>query len=625
MIKSITLVLCCLFVIKQAANSAPNRPNILFILADDLGWSDTTLFGTTKLYQTPNLESLARSGMLFSRAYSSSPLCSPTRASILSGQNPARIGITAPNCHLPQVLMRPAVRATAPANSKVTVVDSATRFDTKFVTLAERLKDAGYATGHFGKWHLGPESYSPLQQGFDVDVPHHPGPGPAGSFVAPWKFANFKEKTPGEHLEDRMGDEAVAFMESHQDAPFFLNYWQFSVHAPFDAKKDLIEKYRHLIDPSDPQHSPTYAAMVQSLDENIGKMLNALDRLGLTEKTAIIFFSDNGGNMYNQVDGTTPTSNAPLRGGKATMYEGGIRVPCIVKWPGVTPANIRNGTMIQSTDFYPTILKLLDLPPTPDHVVDGVDITPALRGEAFDRGPIFTYFPHAPGVPDNLPPSVSVCRGDWKLIRLFYDHDAKSHGYRLYDLANDPGEATDLSAEKPDLVHEMDALIDAFLTDTQAVQPTPNPKYNPHAAKVSIKKPAKVGEWTHSKDAVLTSTSEGLRVTSIGGDPWMSADVSMGKNSGPFVVKLRLKTTMRGQALLYYKTKAKDAFSKDKTVPFTLQKDDQFHDYSLTIDVSQLAAMRLDPSAGKGETLITELSLHAEDGTEVKQWLPQSH
>jgi len=206
------------------------------------------------------------------------------------------------------------VKDKAPPTKKAIICESATRLKHEYFTLAEMLKENGYATAHFGKWHLGPEPYDPLHQGFDVDIPHWSGPGPAGSYVAPWKFPNFKERTPGEHLEDRMGDEAVKFLEEHRDKPFYMNYWQFSVHAPFDAKKDLIEKYKGKVDPNNPQKCPTYAAMVQSLDDNVGKILAAVDRLGIAERTIIVFFSDNGGNMYNTVDGVPPTSNAPLRG-----------------------------------------------------------------------------------------------------------------------------------------------------------------------------------------------------------------------------------------------------------------------------------------------------------------------
>lgn len=457
------------------------KVNLIFILADDLGWSDTTLFGTTRFYQTPNLERLARRGVVFTRAYSASPLCSPTRASILTGMHPARVGITAPNCHLPQVVLRPTVRPAAAPTEKAVVVESATRLDTQYVTLAERLKAAGYATAFFGKWHLGREPYSPLEQGFDVDVPHWFGPGPAGSYVAPWKFPAFRERAPGEHIEDRMSDEAVAWLESQKERPFFLNYWQFSVHAPFDAKRELIEKYRERVDLNSPQRCPTYAAMVQSLDENVGKLLDAVDRLGLSRNTAIIFFSDNGGNMYNQVEGTFPTSNAPLRGGKATVYEGGIRVPAVVVWPGITEPGTRSDALIQSTDFYPTILSLLGLPPTPNQAVDGKDITPALQGKNFDRGPIFTYFPHSPKVPDSLPPSAVVHRGDWKLIRVFFGGENGAHSYQLYNLKDDLGESRNVASERPDLVRELDNLITAFLNETGAVLPRANPRYDPNA------------------------------------------------------------------------------------------------------------------------------------------------
>ena len=218
--------------------------NVIFILADDLGWADTTLYGHTRLYETPNLERLAGRGMTFTRTYANSPLCSPTRASILTGQIPARHGSTAPQHHTKAVRLKASVAKSAPPGNKALQTQSVTRLDTSFPTLAKRLKTKRYATGHFGKWHLGPEPYSPWQHGFDVDVPHWPGPGPAGSFVAPWKFKNFKANDPQEHIEDRMAAEAVQWMHTVKDRPFYMNYWQFSVHAPFNAKGALTEKYR---------------------------------------------------------------------------------------------------------------------------------------------------------------------------------------------------------------------------------------------------------------------------------------------------------------------------------------------------------------------------------------------
>jgi len=477
MIRLLSLLTVALLV--PLAAVAAERPNVLFILADDLGWADTTLYGHTDLYRTPNIQRLADRGMTFTRAYADSPLCSPTRSAILTGKSPARTGITAPACHLPEVQLKAVPGTRAPPAKKAIIPRSATRLDTAHVTLAEVLREAGYATGHFGKWHLGPEPFTPLEHGFDVDVPHWPGPGPAGSYVAPWKFPDFEPRDPREHIEDRMAEEAVAFLEEHREGPFFLNYWMFSVHGPFDAKSERIDRYRTEIDPESPQCSPTYAAMIESMDDAVGTLLDALDRLGIADETLVIFFSDNGGNMYNEVDGTSVTSNAPLRGGKATIFEGGIRVPLVVHWPGVTAPGSRNDEVVQGADFFPTLLEILALAQPDDVAFDGLSIVPALRGEPLGRDAIFTWFPHATAVPDWLPPAAAVHSGDWKLIRLFHEGEAGAHRHLLYDLANDIGETTDLSARFPETVAELDTRIEDFLVETDAVRPIPNPQFDP--------------------------------------------------------------------------------------------------------------------------------------------------
>jgi len=470
------------------AGNGPARPNIVLILADDLGWSDTALYGTTDLHSTPNLRRLAARGVTFTRAYAASPLCSPTRASIVTGQTPARTGSTSPVHHTADVRLEPAVQPQAPPGDKARIVQSVNRLDTRYPTLGRLLRDSGYRTAHFGKWHLGPPPYSPLEHGFEVDLPHTAGPGPAGNFVAPWGFPTFRPRVAGEHIEDRMAAEAAAWMESVKDEPFYLQYWQFSVHAPFDAKRELVDHYRERIDRDAPQHSPTYAAMVHSLDDAVGTLLDTIDRLGIADRTLIVFTSDNGGNCYNGIperaaDGTefiaVPTSNAPLRGGKATVFEGGIRVPEVVVWPGVARPGNRTDAVTQSTDLYPTLLHAAGVSPPADHTIDGVDIRPAIEGRPFDRGPIFTFFPQAPAVPDWLPPSVAVHRGDWKLIRLFHQGDAGAHAWRLYDLASDIGERHDLAATRPELVAELDAEIERHLVDTRAVVPLPNPRFDP--------------------------------------------------------------------------------------------------------------------------------------------------
>ncbi|MFK7912119.1 MAG: sulfatase-like hydrolase/transferase [Akkermansiaceae bacterium] len=461
----------------QEAKNA-RKPNIIFILADDLGYADSTLYGHTKLYQTPNLERLAKQGMTFSRAYAASPLCSPTRASILTGQNPGRLGLTAPQCHLPPVRLKGSKGKAAGPKSKVIQPNSATRLDTKYNTLAKELKKAGYSTGHFGKWHLGPKPYSALQHGFDVDIPNWHGPGPAGNFVAPWRYPDFDPNHPKEHIEDRMAEEAVAFMKKNKDKPFFLNYWQFSVHAPFNAKQELIDKYKKLVDPGDAQRSPTYAAMVESMDDAVGTLLDAVDELGIADNTIVIFFSDNGGNMYNWVDDTRPTSNAPLRGGKASMYEGGIRVPMVVSWPGKIKPETRSDAMVQSVDFYPTLMKMLDIEAPKNQVFDGIDISPAFDGKPLNREAIFTYFPHDPPVPDWMPPAIAVHHGDWKLIREFHQGPNGEHFYRLYNLANDIGEKNNIAYKRPGLVATLDKMIEGFIEDSGTVVPIPNPKFD---------------------------------------------------------------------------------------------------------------------------------------------------
>lgn len=605
-----------------------DRPNVIFILSDDLGWSDTTLYGTTKFYETPNMERLAKRGMTFTQAYSASPLCSPTRSAILTGLSPARTGITTPNCHLPDVVLEAATGKAAPPNKHAIAPIPVTRLRTDYPNLARSLKSAGYATGHFGKWHLGPEPFSPLEQGFDVDIPHWPGPGPAGSFVAPWKYPDFKENTPGEHIEDRMATEAVAWMEKVKDSPFYLNYWQFSVHAPFDAKQELIEKHRTRVDPADPQRSPTYAAMVESMDDSIGTLLDAVDRLGIADRTIFVFTSDNGGNMYNEIDGTTPTSNAPLRGGKATMFEGGTRVPCVVAWPGITAPGSRSDEIIQSEDFFPTLLAGLGIEPGKEQVFDGIDILPALRGGELEREAVFQYFPHDPGVPDWLPPSVAVRRGDWKLIRIFHAGESGEHRHLLFHLKDDPGQKNNLAATNPALVAEMDELIGSFLRKTGAVVPVPNPKFDPAlyrpelegvptsrkvGGKAKGKPAAAKGIWQGSKDTRIEAGAGSLVITSSGGDPWISTSIS-GGITGPATVKVRLSSTGKGNGLLYFASAAEKGYHLDRSVNRPLVHDGKEQLVEWSLPAGNFNRLRLDPGNAAGVITIKSFEVTDEAG-----------
>lgn len=482
MSKPLFVALACAFMSAAAGGAPADRPNIVFILADDLGWSDTTLYGHTRFYETPNIQRLAQRGMLFTNAYAANPLCSPTRASILTGLYPGRLGITTPSGHLPEAKLEATLAPRANPAQKARTPVSVTRLLTRYDTLARSLKAAGYATGHFGKWHLGPEPYSPLQHGFDVDVPHYNGPGPAGSFVAPWRFPaalNFTGQ-PGEHIEDRMAREALKFIEANRDRPFYLNYWAFSVHAPFDGKAALIAKYKKKADRADDQRVPVYGAMVQSLDEAVGALLDKLEALQLSDRTIVVFFSDNGGNMYDRVDGIPPTSNRPLRGGKAMLYEGGTRVPCVVSWPGRVAPGQTSPAFLNSVDFYPTLLEMSGVAPKPGQKFDGVSQVPALLGKAPPRDTLFCYFPHYTPATGNLP-GVWVRRGPWKLIRFFHDGPSQEHRYELYNLDADLGETRDLAAQEPARVRELDALIDDHLRSIAPVLPEKNAAYDPSA------------------------------------------------------------------------------------------------------------------------------------------------
>ncbi|NNE00952.1 MAG: sulfatase, partial [Pirellulaceae bacterium] len=506
---------------------------------------------------------------------------------------------------------------------------------------AEMFRDNGYVTGHFGKWHLGPEPYSPLEHGFDIDVPHHPGPGPAGSCVAPWKFKDFDHdpQIPDEHLEDRMAKEAVAFMEQHKDKPFFLNYWMFSVHAPFDAKTKLIDEYRKKVDPTDPQRSPTYAAMIQSMDDAVGTLVDTLERLGIADNTIIVFASDNGGNMYNEVDGTSATSNAPLRGGKATMYEGGVRGPAIVVWPGAIAAGSRSDQIIQSSDFYPTLLEMLSIDAQPNQSFDGISIVPALHAKPLVRDAIFTYFPHAPGVPDWLPPSVSVHQGDWKLIRIFHGGNNDQHRFKLFNLKEDIGEVNNLADKYPELVMQLDGLIEQHLNDTGAVRPLPNPNFDPSkyditqegkarlkgsaktAKKPTAKRPGKpVAGWRPGGTCKLSVADGLLRIESTGKDPYLSYQLPAAIDKDSYTLHLRMKSDSAGSGQFFWKSTGRP-FAADRSRLFDVTHDGEEHEYAIPFDVdAPVTSVRIDPSKDRGIIEVSSMRLTNRRGVTIFQW-----
>jgi len=412
-----------------------------------------------------------------------------------------------------------------------------------------------------------------------------------------------------------MGDEAVKFMEQHRNEAFFLNYWQFSVHAPFNAKADLIEAYRKKVDPSNPQQSPTYAAMVHSLDDNVGKVLDAIDRLGIAKKTIVIFYSDNGGNMYNLVDGTTATSNAPLRGGKASMYEGGVRVPALFIWPGVVSGGTHNQSLIQSEDLYATILDMAGRPARPRQALDSLSIVPALRGKPGLRDAVYTFFPHHPAVPDVLPPSVAARQGDWKLIRVFHDSPDQTHRYELYNLKQDIGERRNLAADQPGRVRQMDALIEGFLKRTGAVRPLANPNYN---AKV----PVRVAQWQAVGYLQLRETDAGLQIRSYGADPMcIESAKALSLPAGQYSLEIRMRSlSAAGPGRIQWKS-ADEPFTAQRSLDFAVVDDGLWHERHLKLRCSRpVSTLRIVPAATQGVVHIEWLRLRNDQGKLAQQW-----
>ena len=565
----------------------PIKPNILFILADDLGAHDVGCFGST-FHETPNIDRLATRGVRFTQAYAASPLCSPTRSSILVGQYPARTGITSPVCHLPAAQLEKKL-ARANPNMRAINADSLTRLKPDYFTLAEALHEAGYATAHFGKWHLGynrpqhpGDRYEPKNQGFDLDFPHTPAaPGPGGGYLAPWKFIKNPPlaSKPGEHIEDRMSEEAARYIRQHKDQPFYVNYWAYSVHSPWNARHDYIDYFKPKANPKNPQHNPLYAAMVRSLDDGVGRLLKAVDEAGIADRTMIVFFSDNGGWAYppratdpEGFENMPATSNLPQRSGKASLYEGGTREPLIVVWPGKTKPGTTTDALFQSVDFYPTLLAMCGLKPYADIKLDGFDQSRVLVGQPSPRDRVFCHFPHggpkqAEMIPGSLP-GTYVRRGDWKLIRFFADNDNGSDRLELYNLREDAGESKNLTAERPELACELNRLIDDFLRDTEAVIPVRNPAYRPDSPGQARREDPLQGWKARNCDATVKSGI--VTVTGKGPNPFLG--VGAGKARGPATIGLRVRSANGGKGKIeWLPSGAGTSAAEVKSVPFSLK------------------------------------------------------
>ncbi len=471
---AIGILILTSFTNKEKISKTP--PSIIFFLVDDMGWMDTSINGST-YYETPNMERLAKMGMTFTRAYAANPLCSPTRSSILTGQDPARIRLTTPGGHLPPNPDKDLSAKKGAPWQKVATPASRTFLSTDQFTIAEALKENGYTTAHIGKWHLGQKGYWPEDQGFDINFGGQQHPGPP-SYFSPYGIPNLPNGEKHEYITDRVTKEAVNFLNNQdKDKPFFLNVWQYGVHAPYQTPKKLIEKYSAKKDPRGKQNSPIMGGMMEKVDESLGAILDKLEELNLIDNTVIIFFSDNGGNMYDVVNGDFPTNNYPLSYGKGNIHEGGIRVPCIVSWKGKIEANSISDEIIQSTDFYPTILDMTNTKKNPNQKLDGESLIQLLtKQKSLNRKAVFSHFPHYIPATSNFP-STAVWYENYKLIKVYGEGTNRSDKYELYNLKDDIAENNNIAATNKKIVAKMTKMLDYYLSDIDALLPIKNPNY----------------------------------------------------------------------------------------------------------------------------------------------------
>lgn len=460
--------------VKCTTDSTRKRPlNFIVILVDDLGWTDLSCYGS-RYYETPSIDRLASQGVQFSNAYAACAVCSPTRAAVLTGRYPARVGVTdwiranfqrggkpAPEQKLPEYVGTSSQELLCPRNPFWMETDE--------ITLAEALKPAGYVSCHVGKWHLGMEDWYPEKQGFDFNIGGCDFGQPPSYFDPYYRekqgyIPTLKPRREGEYLTDRENDEAVNFIRENRDSSFFLYMAHYAVHTPIQAKNDLIARYKAK-KPTN-HNNPVYAAMVHSVDEAVGRVMSTLDELNLTNNTVIIFTSDNGGLMGQ-------TNNTPLRAGKGYPYEGGIRVPLIIRWPGVVEPGLVCNEPATSVDYFPTIMEAAGVKIPSGLTIDGENLLPVLtQTGSLKRDAIYWHFPHY-RQRDIVPYSI-IRAGDWKLIKRY-----EGKTFELFNLDDDLGEKNDLSKQIPEKVRELDARLTTWLKETGAKLPKKNPDYKP--------------------------------------------------------------------------------------------------------------------------------------------------
>ncbi len=456
-----SLMICLVFSAK--AKTGEKKPNFLILFIDDLGETDIGVYGN-EFIDTPVIDNLAKEGMLWTNAYSTSPVSSPSRAAILTGKNAARVNFTG---HITAI-----GRHRHPEKSRIVPPKDLMFISRDEVILPKALKPAGYTSISIGKWHVGPEGYWPHEMGFDINIAgwthgsppahFHPYKRPEQAWNPSIPFLDLDKGEEGEYLTDRLTDEAIAFIRDNRDNPFLVYLTHYAVHTPLEAPQDLIDKYKPVVEgtPID----PVYAAMVESVDQNTGRLLQVLDELGLAENTVVIFASDNGADeRFSDMD--------PYRAGKGILYEGGLRVPFIMRWPGVIPAGSVSHTRTITEDIYATIVDIVGEEAKPGEPLDGRSlVTDFIYNHHVDRE-LYFYYPHYS--PQFQTPGAAVISGNYKFLE-FYDPERTE----LYNLAEDPGETTNLVEEYPQKIIKMQSKLNKWLLrDVNAVMHTPNPAY----------------------------------------------------------------------------------------------------------------------------------------------------
>ncbi len=449
---------------------ASNPTNFIFFLVDDLGWTDVGCFGSS-FYETPNIDELAESGMRFTNGYAACPVCSPTRASIMTGRHPVRVDITD---------WIPGADTNRFSEAKFQHVDDRDNLALEELTIAEALQQHGYQTFFAGKWHLGDQGHGPTDQGFDINIGGCAKGSPPGGYYAPWKNPNLRSQSPDEYLTERLTAESIDFLNARSaDQPFLLFLSYYNVHTPITPYKKQIERFRikaaHQFNDTTPfirehdafsrgrQDDPAMGSMVAAVDVSVGQILQTVEQRGLKDNTVVIFFSDNGG-LCTLGQKRGPTCNLPLRSGKGWLYEGGVRVPTIVRAPGVTDSDTVTDEPIVSMDFFPTILELAGLPLMPERHADGTSIVPILTGKTIPQREFYWHYPHYHG--SNWKPGASIRDNNWKLIEFYH-----AETFELYDLAHDPGEQNDLSQHEPERSERLRERLHSWQTQMKARMP----------------------------------------------------------------------------------------------------------------------------------------------------------